>query len=293
MIIGIDPKVDYAFKHMLGRDATRPILIDMIDSVLNPPPGRHIQEIELLNPFNPKEAFHDKLSILDIKARDQSGRHLNVEMQLLPYRSYEKRVLYYWSRLYHQQLQQGEDYYALNPTISISFLDHVLIEGTSDHHLRFRLLEETRHLPLTEDLDFHFLQLPNFTKSAAELTSGLDIWLYFLQNAEKMDTEQLPQALQKPLVVRALEELKMLTQDELERERYESRRKAQLDYNTGLKSARMEGRLEGEKIGRIHAFEGLLGRALTPFEELAALPLADLSRFSDQLEAEVHKQSGS
>lgn len=44
MIIGIDPKVDYAFKHMLGRDATRSILIDVIDSVLNPPPGRRIQE---------------------------------------------------------------------------------------------------------------------------------------------------------------------------------------------------------------------------------------------------------
>jgi hypothetical protein len=29
-----------------------------------------IREIELLNPFNPKETLDDKLSILDIKARD-------------------------------------------------------------------------------------------------------------------------------------------------------------------------------------------------------------------------------
>lgn len=72
--------------------------------------------------------------------------------------------------------------------------------------------------------------------------------------------------LQKPLVVNALEELEMLTQDDLERERYEARRKAQLD-NTGIKSARMEGleegllkgQQEGERIGRIHLFERLLG----------------------------------
>src|SRR5437016_3296684 len=61
-----------------------------------------------------------------------------------------------------------------------------------------------------------------------------------------MDTEALPGALaQHPLVRRAVEELKMLTQTDLERERYEARRKAQLDYNTGLKVARMEGREEG------------------------------------------------
>src|SRR5437016_9341427 len=89
MILGIDPKVDYAFKHMLGQESTRPILIDVIDQVLGPAPGHHIQDIELLNPFNPKEAFDDKLSILDLKARDQSGRQFNVEMQMLAYRHYE------------------------------------------------------------------------------------------------------------------------------------------------------------------------------------------------------------
>jgi len=80
MILGIDPKVDYAFKHLFGREATRPILIDLLDNLLDPAPGHEIRDIELLNPFNPKEALDDKLSILDIKARDQAGRQFNVEM---------------------------------------------------------------------------------------------------------------------------------------------------------------------------------------------------------------------
>src|SRR5438552_1365541 len=113
MLVDIDPKVDYAFKHLLGRESTRPILIDVIDKVLNPSPGHEIREIELLNPFNPKEAFDDKLSILDIKARDQSGRLFNVEMQMLAYPYYEKRILYYWARLHQQQLHEGEDYQEL------------------------------------------------------------------------------------------------------------------------------------------------------------------------------------
>jgi hypothetical protein len=48
MIIDIDPKVDYAFKHVFGRQSTRPILIDLIDSVLNPAPGHHIRDIDLM-----------------------------------------------------------------------------------------------------------------------------------------------------------------------------------------------------------------------------------------------------
>jgi predicted transposase/invertase (TIGR01784 family) len=287
MILGVNPTVDYAFKHLLGRDSTRPILMNVLDSVLQPAPGHDIREIELLNPFNPKEALDDKLSILDIKARDQSGRQFNVEMQMLAFRYYEKRILYYCARLHQQQLREGQDYLELRPTISISFLDHVLFPQAPDYHLRFRLLETAHYFPFTEDMEFHILELPKFAKSAEELVGGLDIWLYFLRHAEKMDTEALPAAFrEQPLVLRAVEELKMLTQTDLERERYEARRKAQLDYNTGLKVARMEG----EKIGLIHAFERLLNRPETPSDELSRLSLEDLGRLADDLQAQFSEE---
>jgi hypothetical protein len=55
----------------------------------------------------------------------------------------------------------------------------------------------------------------------------------------------------------------MLAQSDAERERYEARRKAQLDYNTGLKVARMKGFEEGiekdiekgEKTGLIRTIQ--------------------------------------
>ena len=104
MIVGVDPTVDYAFKHLFGRDATRPILVDVLNSILAPAPGHDIRDIDLLNPFNAKEALDDKLSILDIKARDQTGRQFNIEMQLLAFPYYEKRILYYACKLHQQQL---------------------------------------------------------------------------------------------------------------------------------------------------------------------------------------------
>src|SRR5438876_147205 len=293
MILGIDPKVDYALKHLLGRQATRPILINVLNSVLHPAPGLQIRDLELLDPFNPKEALDDKLSILDIKARDQAGRQFNVEMQMLGFRYYEKRILYA-CKLHQQQLHEGEDYLKLMPTISISFLDHALFPQVPDYHLRFRLLEHAHQVPFSEDLEFHILELPKFTKPAADLASELDILLYFLRYVEKMDTEALPTALQKqPLVLRAFEELKMLTQTDIERERYEARRKAQLDYNTGLKVARMEGRAEGRaegKIERIHLCERLLKRPLTPTEQLVSRSLEDLIKLADDLQTQIFKE---
>ena len=169
----------------------------MLGSVLNPATAHRIRDIELLNPFNPKEALDDKLSILDIKARDQAGRRFNVEMQMLAFRYYEKRILYYGAKLHQQQLHEGQDYLELKPTLSISFLDHVLFPQVPDYHLRFRLVETSHRFRFTEDLEFHLLELPKFTKSEGQLTSGLDIWLYFLRHAAMMDTEALPAALQQ------------------------------------------------------------------------------------------------
>jgi predicted transposase/invertase (TIGR01784 family) len=291
LIIGIDPKNDYAFKHLFGRDATKPILIDVLDHVLNPAPSGRVRDLDLLNPFNPKEALDDKLSILDIKARDQTGRQFNVEMQMLAFPFYEKRILYYLCKLYQQQLHEGQEYVELKPTISISFLNYVLLPQLPEYHLRFRLLEDSHHFPLTGDLEFHILELPKFKKSAAELTSGLDIWLYFLRHAEKMDTEALPSCLRQPLVIRAMEELKMLTQSDLERERYEARRKAQMDQNTLLKVARMEGLEEGLErgrlIGAIQFCERMLRRPETPKDRLSALSLDDLARLAEDFQKEA------
>jgi hypothetical protein len=42
----------------------------------------------------------------------------------------------------------------------------------------------------------------------------------------------------------------MLSQTDIERERYEARRKAQLDFNSDMKAARLDGKAEGKIEGR-------------------------------------------
>jgi predicted transposase/invertase (TIGR01784 family) len=276
VILGIDPKVDFAFKYLFGRESTRSILIDVLNAVLNLPPGHLITEIELLNPYNLQERADDKLSILDIKARDQTGRYFTIEMQMLVEEGYPKRLLFYWAKVYQQQLHEGEDYESLRPTIVISFLNGTLFPQTESHHLCFHLREDQLGFAMTQDIEFHFLELPKFTKSLAQLTTALDIWLYFLKFAETIDTASLPPVLKVPGITRAVEELKMLTEAEIERERYESRRLAQMDENVRMRRAKL--------MGRIQALQTVLGLPESSDAELRLTSYEDLLRLADELE---------
>jgi flagellar biosynthesis/type III secretory pathway protein FliH len=133
----------------------------------------------------------------------------------------------------------------------------------------------------------------------------LDAWLYFLRYAEKIDTAALPAELRQPSIMRAVEELTMLTQSDIERERYESRRKAQMDHISAINAARVQGELagrekgeqigreKGEQIGReigvIHLCQSLLNQPITPKDKLQALSLDDLTRLAGELRKQVVK----
>jgi predicted transposase/invertase (TIGR01784 family) len=244
---------------------------------------------------NDKDYLDDKLSILDVKARDQSGRQFNVEMQLLASRYFRQRVPYYWARLHQSQLQEGQDYRVLRPTLSICFVNTPLFPEVPAYHLVFELRERDHQLLFTDDLAVHILELPKFTRSAAELTTPLDVWLYFLRYGERLDTAALPAALAAVEEVRrAMGELQMIAQSDLERERYEARLKLQRDISTALAEARDEGleqgleqgRKEGQ-VGQIHFCQALLRRAQTPAAQLLALPLAELERLAHDLKTEL------
>jgi hypothetical protein len=87
----------------------------------------------------------------------------------------------------------------------------------------------------------------------------------------------------EPGVHRFVEELKMLTQTDIERERYEARRKAQLDYNSGMNFARTQG----EMIGAIHAYEHMLEQVETPTDQLLALSRENLARLAEELKTKA------
>lgn len=256
MLSRIDPKVDFAFKWLFGREQTLPLLVDFLNAVLNTPPDQEIVWLELLNPFNEKDSADDKLSIVDLKARDRSGRLFDVEMQLLAEPYFTKRILYYWARLHQQQLGSGETYNNLSPTISVCVTNFVLFPQTNEYNLHFELHNRKCDLVFSSDILVIVLELPKFRLPAEKISKQLEAWLYFLCHAEKLDIDYLPTSLEKPEIITALQELNMLSQDDIERERYEARMRVlrdeksrQLYYQTAEEEAMRKGLERGLEQG--------------------------------------------
>lgn len=301
-----DPKVDYAFKHVFGREESKPALMSLLDAVLQPAPGQNIASLEILNPFNEKAAENAKLSIVDIKARDESGRQFYIEMQMLATGAFRQRALYYWASLYRDQLHERENYSALRPTIAVCFVDTPLFLDVADYHLTFELRDRLHQRLFTDQMALHILELSKFNKAVDELTTALDRWLFFLRHGAELDAQAVPAPLNVPEVCWALGDLFMISRTDPERELYEARLKARRDaaaerqtaIEEGRQQGRQQGRQEGRQEGRlemraelrrsdIQSLQKLLGQEITPLVELQTLSWEDLESVWTRLQADL------
>ncbi len=317
MALGIDPKNDYAFKCVFGSEKHTRVLVHLLNAVLKPSAGAYVESAVILNPKSEPLKLDDKISILDIRARDQSGRQFNVEMQMASHPGLRGRFLYYWAKLYSEQMQSGEEYDTLNPVISICFLDWRLFPQSDAFHLPFKLYEPQAELVFSDHLALHIFQLPNFTKGVEDLGDSLDIWLYFLNNGEGLSLENLPEPMRISEVEEAMSVLKALTQEELERQRYFDREmarqdalsrraamekaetraakaeaeaakakaeaaKAKAEAAKSSEKGRIDGWIEG-LIGQVRLCEELLGRPPLPTEQLEAMQADELEELVAQL----------
>jgi predicted transposase/invertase (TIGR01784 family) len=277
-----NPRVDFAFKKLFASDLDS--LMALINAVL--PESEHLTEVTLLNSFNDKSFAEDKLSILDIKARDAVGRHYNIEMQVTDEVYYSQRALYYWSKLYASQLKSGQDYDKLRKTISIHVLNFNCFKE-ADYHNVFHLLNAKSHRRNFEDMELHFIELQKFDKDFDELKTRLDHWTSFLTNADRYDKETMPAQLKAdPDISRAIETLEHLYFTAEEREIYEARLKWWRDERSAIESAEIRGlakglakglaqgdaKLQAEKLAIVRKFRDA-GVSLAVIAESTGLPL--------------------
>ena len=80
----IKPTVDFAFKKIFAGkdDRSKILLMDLLNAILDLEDKEKIVEVVYLNPFNDKEYDKDKLSIMDIKVKNQEDELIDIEMQI-------------------------------------------------------------------------------------------------------------------------------------------------------------------------------------------------------------------
>jgi predicted transposase/invertase (TIGR01784 family) len=248
-MIEIDPTVDYACKMLLGRASHSRLTIHFLNAVLRLP--QPIVDVEFLNPTIDVTHDPEKLSILDILARDQSGRMINIEVQRGGTEHLANRLVYYSAKLLTGQLRKGDGYGKLLPCIGICIAKGTLFPHVSAYHQTFRLRDD-RGTSLTDCLEFHLLELNKVRRRGdnAPVSDPLDQWMDFFRNARGSTRNQLLNRLGQTVFSEAIGVLEMISQTPEERMLYDAREKFERDQIWQHDQAVEKGQRLGFELGQ-------------------------------------------
>ena len=183
----LDPKNDYVFKRIFGHTGNEEITKGLLQSII---PDK-IDKIELdSNPITEKDLLDDKVGILDIKAKLNDGNvNCDIEMQVVDQKDIEKRILFYWSKMYIQTLKVGEDYENLKRCIVILITDYDLdkLKEIPEYVTKWKIREEKySKLVLTNDLELYIISLEKAKNSTRNKKEELYNWLKFINNPKEV-----------------------------------------------------------------------------------------------------------
>ena len=246
----INPLVDFAFKKLFGSEENKDLLMSLINAIVSE--QDQVSEIELKNPYNLADYQNGKMSILDIKAKSKTTAcWFNVEMQISEDYHFDKRAIYYWSKLVTEQLSEGMMFKALPKTISIIILDFNFIPNTSEVHNRYKILNTQTGLDdnLHDVFELHYIELKKFYKSFEQIETALDRWNTFLTKAGSLDKNYIPVELANDKeIVKAINAVDRMF-DEEERTVYDVRMQALMEVESKIASAEEKGLEKGLEKG--------------------------------------------
>lgn len=249
----LSPKVDFVFKRIFGNPQTPEILISFLNAVLNP--KNPITTVNILNTDVDKEFLADKFSRLDVKATTSNNEFINIEIQLRNQYNIAERSLYYWSKIYSNQLLEGEDYSKLSRTICINIIDfNYLDTQDDDFHSVFKLSDVKTHNELINKLEIHFIELKKFKN--CDITNNLDLWIEFINSPASELLEDIKDN-NKELIT-AKKQLHKMSGSSKERIIYDKRQQILIDELNALNSAHNNGFQLGIEQGIIQIAKNLL-----------------------------------
>ncbi|GHT22488.1 hypothetical protein FACS189430_04350 [Bacteroidia bacterium] len=242
---------DYALKRLLRQKANYDILEGFLSELL----GRRIKVKNIPDSESQQDKMDDKQTRVDILAEEESGELMIIEVQYQFEIDYLLRVLFGVSRNICDFIKKGNPYGEIRKIYSISILffkefhndDEYIYHGKTD----FRGVHTGKLLTLTAnqqrafgkveagDLhpEYYLLDVTNFNDVAK---NTLDEWIYYLKNNRVEDS----------FTALGLDKVReVLDYDSLppaEQRSYDKTIDLKLGWDSAIKTAKIEGRSEGE-----------------------------------------------
>ena len=236
----ISLKYDFAFKHLfLNREVRRHFISDALGIPLD-----EIREVRLANTFLWKRYWRQKKGIVDVMVELNNDSRVNIELQIEMLAYWDKRNLFYLSKMFTEGLLSGQKYEKLKRCVCISVLGFNLDERP-EYHKVYRLRDETGH-EFSDMLEIHVIEL----NKPLNGTSRMDDWIRLFNIRTEEELKMLEASTKNVGIIEAIKEVRIMSLGKTLRALHEAKQKEIRDKNAREDYVRSEGIRQGLELGK-------------------------------------------
>ncbi len=255
----VNPFTDYGFKRLFGEEPNKDLLLDFLNELLKEEQGE-ITELTYLKNENLATTELNRKAVFDLYCTNERGEKFIVELQKTKQKFFKDRTVYYSTFPIREQAVIGSEWdFELKKVYTIAILDFVFDEDLQQpDKLRYdvKLTDIQTKQVFYDKLTFIYLEMPKFNKTAEELETKYEKWLYVLKNLHRLD--RIPEKFKESIFLKLFETAEIAKFSQQEYQAYEDSLKYYRDIKNSLDTAREEGKIEGKlEIAREGLKEGL------------------------------------
>lgn len=258
----INPFTDFGFKKLFGEEASKPMLIDFLNSLL---PESNIVDLTFKDKEQLGQTDQDRKAIYDIYCENEKGEKFIVELQKAKQKYFKDRTIYYSTFPIREQAEKGEWNYQLKAVYCIGVLDFTFDDYDNEPEksevIHTVQLKDQHNRLFFDKLKYVYLEMPNFKKAEQELETRLDEWLYFIKNLE--DFQSVPAIFEDEIFMQAFEKAEIAKYSEREFNEYQQSLKYFRDNNNIFDYAVETAFDDGQKKKSIEIGKALKEKGMT------------------------------
>ena len=246
----LKPKIDVVFQSLFSKKNER-ITKAFAEAMLD-------EKVKKITINDDKELFRekpeDKLGILDLELDINDEEKVDVEIQLVDRSNLQERLLYYFSKLYYNEVKRGDDYKKAKRVVMIAILDYdlELTQEIKGMETKWNLREEKeKDLILTDKIEIDIIQLSKVREEYEKNKHNKKVqWVLFIDDPNTKEVEEIMK--ENEDIEEAVVTVHKMTEDEKMRRLADLREKAILDEKAirskGYEDGKADGRTEERKL---------------------------------------------
>lgn len=214
---------------------------------------------------------------LDVHCTDQDGNHFVVEVQRDDQSTFYERAVFNSSFVIQSQLPVGRTDWAFSPIYFIGIMNFSFHKNSDEVLFRYNLKERTSGEPMTDRIEYLFLEIPNCTKALTPEATQLDKICYVFKHISEWD--ERPEGFEGEFFDLLFKSLEIANFAEDEKSEYLKDMTTERDLANQMRTAENKGRADAlYKTAQAMLQDGMPVEAVIKYTGLPVQEIRDLAK---------------